>query len=160
MANLTCGASRRSIPSHYDSLAFATAVVSLNPQECRGGLYLQRGWHASGRRYVPFIPGDVLVHQHDMQVCPCPCQQRLAIHPLGCQPGAGVKSPLEIVSCLQSPVVHVMLLSRMPQASDASKHPSTAWRSWRGRGRRSSSGSRPTASLAATGTHHGCARRP
>ena len=57
---------RMSIASHYDSLAFATVVVSLNPNEYNGGIYLQAGAHAASRRMVEMQAGDVLVHGHDM----------------------------------------------------------------------------------------------
>lgn len=59
---------RRTHAMHFDSNAFATAVVGLSdPDDYEGGLFLQPGPHASSRQYPRLEVGDVLVHSYDLQ---------------------------------------------------------------------------------------------
>lgn len=59
---------RRTHALHFDSHAFATAVLGLSdPDDYEGGLFVQPGPHASSRRF-PFIDvGDLLVHSFELQ---------------------------------------------------------------------------------------------
>jgi len=59
---------RRTHAVHFDSQAFATAVLGLSdPEQYEGGLYIQPGPHASSRRYPRIGCGDLLVHAYDLQ---------------------------------------------------------------------------------------------
>lgn len=51
---------RRGVHRHYDSRAYATAVVTLNAAEYRGGYYVSDD--ASQQQHVSCDSGDVLVH--------------------------------------------------------------------------------------------------
>eukprot|EP00929_Paragymnodinium_shiwhaense_P108095 TRINITY_DN74415_c0_g1_i1.p1 TRINITY_DN74415_c0_g1~~TRINITY_DN74415_c0_g1_i1.p1 ORF type:complete len:578 (-),score=130.87 TRINITY_DN74415_c0_g1_i1:47-1780(-) len=59
---------RRTHAAHFDGQALVTAVLGLsNPDDYRGGLYLQPEAHASSRRFVRTEPGDLVVHSFDLQ---------------------------------------------------------------------------------------------
>ena len=59
---------RRSLPMHFDSLAFATVVIDLDPRAHDGGLAVQSGPHGSTRRVVPFDASgrDAFVHRYSL----------------------------------------------------------------------------------------------
>ena len=60
---------RRSLPMHFDSLAFATVVIDLDPRAHDGGLAVQSGPHGSTRRVVPFGASgrDAFVHRYHLR---------------------------------------------------------------------------------------------
>jgi len=57
---------RMAVPSHYDRLAYITAVASLNPTDFDGGLYLQRDPRAESREYFRTGSRDMIFHQYDL----------------------------------------------------------------------------------------------
>jgi len=57
---------RMAVPSHYDRLAYITAVASLNPTDFDGGLYLQRSPRAESREYFRTGSRDMIFHQYDL----------------------------------------------------------------------------------------------
>lgn len=59
---------RRSHAVHYDGHAYATAVLGISePEEFRGGLYLQPEASAESRRFCNLSPGDVVLHSFNLQ---------------------------------------------------------------------------------------------
>jgi len=65
---------RRRHPSHFDTQAFVTVVVSLSAfgTEFSGGLYVRRGGSGAGGRgagdaYLPLSIGDAVAHQFDVE---------------------------------------------------------------------------------------------
>lgn len=60
------GAERMKVLSHFDRLAYITAVASLNPADFTGGLFLQRTPNASSREYFKVGAEDVVFHQYNL----------------------------------------------------------------------------------------------
>ena len=54
------------VPSHFDRMAYVTAVASLNPADFDGGLYLQRTARADSREYFSVGGRDLVFHQYDL----------------------------------------------------------------------------------------------
>ena len=54
------------VPSHFDRMAYVTAVASLNPAEFDGGLYLQRTARADSRELFSEPGRDLVFHQYDL----------------------------------------------------------------------------------------------
>jgi len=60
------GDERRTHPTHRDTHALCTAVMSLNAGDFVGGLYIQPELDAGSREFVPFECGDLAIHQSDL----------------------------------------------------------------------------------------------
>ena len=56
------------LSEHYDESAYATVIIPLNdPNEYKGGLYVQSGASSNTRRHVPFTTaGDAVLHKYDV----------------------------------------------------------------------------------------------
>ncbi len=57
---------RLTVPSHFDRMAYVTAVASLNPAEFDGGLYLQRTPRADSREFFAVRGTDLVFHSYDL----------------------------------------------------------------------------------------------
>ena len=57
---------RMAVPSHYDRIAYLTAVASLNPIEFDGGLFLQRTPRADSREFFAVGSRDLIFHSYDL----------------------------------------------------------------------------------------------
>eukprot|EP00930_Biecheleria_cincta_P028944 TRINITY_DN20144_c0_g1_i1.p1 TRINITY_DN20144_c0_g1~~TRINITY_DN20144_c0_g1_i1.p1 ORF type:complete len:585 (+),score=103.64 TRINITY_DN20144_c0_g1_i1:48-1802(+) len=57
---------RRVHPTHVDGHSFCTAVLSLNPEDFEGGLYVQPQPGIKHRQFVKLDRGDVATHQYDL----------------------------------------------------------------------------------------------
>lgn len=59
--------SRHDHPVHFDTEAFLTVVVGLNPSQFQGGLFVQEGEDVASRRYIKLEVGDVVIHRYDVR---------------------------------------------------------------------------------------------
>eukprot|EP00933_Yihiella_yeosuensis_P070639 TRINITY_DN7877_c4_g1_i1.p1 TRINITY_DN7877_c4_g1~~TRINITY_DN7877_c4_g1_i1.p1 ORF type:complete len:462 (-),score=81.35 TRINITY_DN7877_c4_g1_i1:79-1464(-) len=57
---------RTSHSQHFDNEAYVTAVADLRPSSHVGGLYLQRNWSTTSRKFLRFEQGDIVFHQFDL----------------------------------------------------------------------------------------------
>jgi hypothetical protein len=57
---------RMKVHSHFDRLAYITAVASLNPSDFTGGLFLQRTPNVSSREFFKVGARDVVFHQYNL----------------------------------------------------------------------------------------------
>lgn len=57
---------RVKVPSHFDRMAYVTAVASLNPSQFDGGLYLQRTARSDSREFFSVGGRDLVFHQYDL----------------------------------------------------------------------------------------------
>ena len=60
-------AERVQVKTHFDRMAFVTAVASLNPSEFDGGLFLQRTPRADSREFFATEATDVAFHSYDLE---------------------------------------------------------------------------------------------
>ena len=60
-------AERVQVKTHFDRMAFVTAVASLNPSEFDGGLFLQRTPRVDSREYFATEATDVAFHSYDLE---------------------------------------------------------------------------------------------
>lgn len=58
---------RVQVKTHFDRMAFVTAVASLNPSEFEGGLFLQRTPRADSREYFSTSATDAAFHSYDLE---------------------------------------------------------------------------------------------
>ena len=57
---------RQQVKTHFDRMAYVTAVASLNPAEFDGGLFLQRTARADSREFFATSGRDAAFHQYDL----------------------------------------------------------------------------------------------
>ena len=57
---------RQQVKTHFDRMAYVTAVASLNPADFDGGLFLQRTARADSREFFATSARDAAFHQYDL----------------------------------------------------------------------------------------------